>query len=75
MLPLDYLFQIQEDLTLGSYKTIEIFMAQKFGICWNDNKENTNANNLFTNLLFIFHFISPFYSKGIILLPYLLLPR
>ena len=31
MLPLDYLFQIQEDLTLGSYKTIEMFMAQKFG--------------------------------------------
>ena len=40
MLSLDYLFQIQEDLTLGSYKTIEAFMVQKFGICWNDNKEN-----------------------------------
>lgn len=51
MLPLDYLFQIQEDLTLGSYKTIETFMAQKFGICWNDNKENIEICEFLKNTM------------------------
>lgn len=51
MLSLDYLFQIQEDLTLGSYKTIEVFMVQKFGICWNDNKENIKIYEFLKNTM------------------------
>ena len=51
MLPLDYLFQIQEYLTLGSYKTIEAFMVQRFGICWNDNKENIKICEFLKNTM------------------------
>ena len=40
MLDLNYLFEIQDELTLTNVKTIEIFMTQKFGIDWDDDKLN-----------------------------------
>lgn len=51
MLPLNYLFEIQEDLTLGSYKTIETFMVQKFGICWNESAENIKICEFLKNTM------------------------
>lgn len=40
MLDLNYLFEIQDELSLTNVRTIEQFMVKKFGIDWDDDEQN-----------------------------------